>query len=748
MRLPPVLSALALLIPGSAAAQPDMELEMRPITYPHTRQDPVVGVHFGQEVADPYRWLENNVHSDTQVAQWVEIQNHLTQQHLASIPGRDVFAERMKALSSFNQYSVPVKRGERYFYTHSSGQENQPALHMRAGRDGPARALIDPNSWSEDSGDALAEWAPSDDGRLVAYSVQQGGTDWRTIQVLDVDAGDILIDTVKWARFTDIAWAPDGSGFFYARFPEPDGASASAGIANHAVYFHALGTPQSDDRLIYADSSRPTFLVPLKRTATGRYLAIYPTPGAGSNDLVIVDLNSTDWTPRTLIKDSAADWQIIDNEGSKLFVRTNHDAERARIVVFDMADNEPQAIDVVAESDAVLSQAALVGGALLATYQVDVKTEIRRFTTTGAPDGDLALPGIGAAGGFQGSAADDEAFFLFTSFDTPITVYRYNAVANSYEVWAQPGLAAKLDDVVVEQHFYRSSDGARIPIFTVRRRAVTGPAPTLLYGYGGFGLSMLPIYNPMQMAWVEQGGVLAVANIRGGGEYGRAWHRAGQLENRQNAFDDFIAAGEFLKAAEITSTDGLVAQGESNGGLLVGVVTNQRPDLFAAALPGVGVMDMLRYHKFTGGALWMSDFGNPEEDVHFRNLISYSPYHNVRGGRDYPAILATTADTDDRVVPGHSFKYVAALQAADLGNRPRLIRVETRAGHGAGMPLDKLIALHADQWAFAAHWAGLKVREALDPSSTLAARQAVGSKQQATQPLVAGTQKPFSARDE
>lgn len=707
--------ALSQPIPGSGAAQFTTEQNMPQIVYPQTKQIPVVDEHFGHTITDPYRWLENSPRSDEQVSQWVEAQNALTQDYLANLPGRATFADRMAALFNYEQVSAPVKRGKRYFYTRNSGQENQPTLYMRDGLSGAPQALINPNGWSKDSGDALAEWSPSDDGKFIAYGVQKGGTDWRTIHVLDLEAAVVLEDGVEWARFSDIAWAPDSSGFFYARFPEPVGANPAAGITNHAVYFHAIGTPQSQDRLIYKDSDRPANLVPIKRTFDGRYLGIYSTPGAGANALVVVDLVSSDWTPRILIDEFTADWAVVDNQGTLLYATTNHDAERGKVVLFDLAEAKPQPVDVVPENDAVLSSAALLGGRLVTTNLSDAQTEVRRFLPDGTPDGIVDLPDIGTAGGFQGNYADNEAFFIFTSFNTPITIYRYDVAANRYEPWAEPKLTTRFDNVLVEQRFYTSRDGTRVPMFIVRDKDVTEPAPTLLYGYGGFGIPMVPIYNPMQMAWVEQGGVLAIANIRGGGEYGRAWHKAGQLENRQNAFDDFIAAGEFLKAHKFTSEDGLVIQGESNGGLLVGAVTNQRPDLFAAALPGVGVMDMLRYHQFTGGALWIADFGSPDEEEHFENLLTYSPYHNIRDGENYPAILATTADTDNRVVPGHTFKYSAALQAAELGDKPRLVRIETRAGHGAGMPLDKMIALHADQWAFAAHWAGLQVGGAPSP---------------------------------
>lgn len=683
---------------------------MRHINYPETKRIDVVEKHFGHTIVDHYRWLENDVRGDEDVAGWVTIQNALTQSYLATLSGRDIFRERLAALLNYEQFTSPIKRGGRYFFTKNSGQDNQHTLWMREGIDCEDRIVINPNEWSQDNADALAEWAASDDGRLLAFSVQTGGTDWRTIRVLEVDSGKTLDDTVNWARFTGIVWKADGSGFFYSRYPAPESElAATANVFNHAVYFHALGTPQTDDWLVYSDPSRPSVLHMVDRTYDGRYLLIYPTPGAGVNALVSIAIADDDWVPRRLIESFDAEWTVIGAKDDTLFVQTNAGAERRRIVTLDLTQEDSQPMEIVAEDEAVLSNAALLGGRLLTTYLVDAKTEVRRFALDGTPDGIAKLPGVGSAGSFQGNEEDDEAFFIFSSFDTPMTVLRYSVAANRSEVWAQPTGSGMLKQISVEQRFYTSKDGTSVPVSIVRRIDITCPAPTLLYGYGGFGISMVPYYNPVQMAWVEQGGVLAIANIRGGGEYGRAWHLAGQFEKRQNAFDDFIAAGDFLKAEGITSAEGLAIQGESNGGLLVGAVVNQRPDLFAAALPSVGVMDMLRFHRFSGGALWMSDFGNPDEEQHFNSLLRYSPYHNIREGQDYPAILATTADTDDRVIPGHTFKYVAALQAADLGSKPKIVRVETRAGHGAGMPLDKVIALHADMWAFAAHWTGLEV---------------------------------------
>ncbi len=680
---------------------------MPELTYPETKRVDVIEEHFGQPVTDPYRWLEKDVRNDPEVAEWVAQQNAVTQEYLATLPGRETFRQRLAELLDYDQIGLPIKRNERYFFVRHAAGDNQPTLLMRDG-DGQDRVVINPNEWSEDDSDALAEWAVSDDGTMVAYAAQSGGTDWRKISVLDVETGEKLADEVEWARFTTISWVKDGSGFFYSRFPVPEGGVTDQGsVANHAVYFHTLGTRQSEDRLVYSDPEQPAVMNNMDRSDDGRYLMVYSLQGTATNALTVIDLTSADWAPRKLITGFDAEWSVIGNEGDVLYVLTSQDAERRRIVTLDLAQQHPKPVEIIPEDNAVLRSAALVGDRLIATYMVDAQTEVRRFLTDGTPDGTLDLPGVGSAGGFSGQGSDTETFFLFSSYDTPITVYRYDVAADRSEVWAKPDVPADLDRILVEQRFYQSKDGTRVPIFIVRRSDIAGPVPTLLYGYGGFGISMVPVYNPTHMAWVEQGGAVAIANIRGGGEYGRAWHIAGQFEKRQNAFDDFIAAGEFLKSEGITSEDGLAIQGESNGGLLIGAVTNQRPDLFEAALPGVGVMDMLRFHRFSGGTFWISDFGSPEEERHFRTLLGYSPYHNIRPDTDYPAILATTADTDDRVVPGHTFKYVAALQAADLGSRPRLARVETRAGHGAGMPRDKIVALHADMWAFAAYWTGL-----------------------------------------
>ncbi len=683
---------------------------MTTIMYPQTRIVDATEQMFGTKVADPYRWLENDARTDAEVAAWVEAQDGVTRSSLSQLPGRGVFRERLAALLNHERLTAPHKHGNRYFFTRNAGLDNQAVLVVREGVNGPDRVLINPNTWSRDGATALAEWSVSENGRYVAFAMQEGGTDWRTIRVLDTRTGELLEDEIRQARFTGIVWMKDGSGFFYSRFPDAAAdAASSARVQGHAVFFHALGTPQSSDRHAYSTPEQPDLLNICDITDDGRYAIIYSTNASSGNALAVLDLTQTTWSPRILVKEIDARWTVIGNEGSRFYLTTQNGAERGKVVTADLADAEPEFMDLVKEKPGVLGFAALLGGRLVVSYLVDAKTKVERFRLDGTPDGVLELPGVGTAGGFQGRFSDNEAFFVFTGHNAPTTIWRYAVARNEKTVWAKPTVEIDLDRIVVDQHFYTSKDGTRVPMFIIRRKDVTGTAPTMLYAYGGYGISMLPYYSPPQIAWVEQGGVFAIANIRGGGEYGKVWHDAGRLTNKQNVFDDFIAAGEYLKAEGIAAPDGLAIQGESNGGLLVAAVVNQRPDLFAAALPGAGVLDMLRFHHFTGGSMWMAEYGNPANETDFRNLATYSPYHNIRPGQRYPAVLATTADTDDRVVPAHSFKYIAALQAADLGERPRLLRVDIRTGHGAGKPIDKAIDEIADMWAFAAYWTGLKV---------------------------------------
>ncbi|WP_082731230.1 MULTISPECIES: prolyl oligopeptidase family serine peptidase [unclassified Sphingomonas] len=711
------LIALPLLFASPAFALSDPE--PRPamtatIDYPDTRRVDVVDEQFGVKVADPYRWLENDVRNDKAVADWVAEQNKLTDAYLATLPGRDVFAARLKALYDYERFGVPQQQGGRYFYSRNSGLQNQSVLYVRDRVDGEGRVLIDPNGWSADGATALGEWAPSEDGTKLLYTIQEGGTDWRIVKVLDVATGKTLDDKVEWVKFSNFAWAKDGSGFYYSRFPEPaKGQEFQALNENQAVYFHKLGTPQSADTLVYATPETPKRGHFAQVTDDGAWLVITTTEGTDNRyEMTLIDLAKPGAKPRTIVKGLENEWAVVGNVGSRFWWNTNKGAPRSKIVEMDVTSADLATRDVVPEDQAVLQGATLIGGQIVASYLVDAKTEVRRYAPDGKLLGQVALPGIGTAAGFGGDQNESETFFAFTSFATPTTIYRYDVKTGQATPWAAPKVAFDPADYVVDQQFYTSKDGTRVPMFIVKRKDVTGPAPTLLYAYGGFNIPQLPGFSVTRLAWIEQGGVLAVANIRGGGEYGKAWHDGGRLLNKQNVFDDFIAAGEYLIAKGITGKDQLAIQGGSNGGLLVGAVTNQRPDLFAAALPAVGVMDMIRFDRFTAGRYWVDDYGYPSKEADFKNLYAYSPYHNIRAGQRYPAILATTADTDDRVVPGHTFKYTAALQATDIGDRPHLVRIETRAGHGSGKPTDKIIEEYADLWAFAAKWTGLKIKPA------------------------------------
>jgi prolyl oligopeptidase len=703
------LPLILLLLATSAAAQ----TKAPSMIYPQTTRGDTVDEQFGVKVADPYRWLENDVRTDAAVAKWVADENEVTNAYLASLPGRGIFAVRMKQLLDYERFGVPVKKGGRYFYMRNSGLQNQAVLYARDTLDGTGRILIDPNAWAKDGATALGEWVPSEDGTHILYSVQDGGTDWRTVKILDVATGAIATDTVEWVKFSNLSWAKDGSGFYYSRFAAPaEGAKFQALNEDQQVYFHKLGTAQSTDRLIYATPDAPKRGHSAQVTEDGKWLVITTTEGTDNRyEITILDLTDPAAKPRTIVKGLENEWSLTGNVGSTFYWTTNKDAPRLRIVSMDVRQAAPAIHEVVPQDKAVLEGAGIVGGKLIASYLVDVKSELRRYGLDGKPDGVVALPGIGSVAGTSGTADDDELFYAFTSFATPTTIYRYDLKTGTAIAWAKPKVAFDPGLYDVSQRFYASKDGTKVPMFIVRRKDLpAGPAPTLLYAYGGFNVSMNPAFSATRIAWLEQGGVLAVANIRGGGEYGKAWHDGGRLTHKQNVFDDFITAGEDLIAQGITSKDKLAIQGGSNGGLLVGAVVNQRPDLFAAALPQVGVMDMLRFDRFTAGRYWVDDFGYPSKEADFRVLRAYSPYHNIRSGQDYPAIMVTTADTDDRVVPGHSFKYTAALQAAQIGPKPHLIRIETRAGHGSGKPTDKVIAEAADSWAFAAAWTGMTVR--------------------------------------
>lgn len=707
--------------PRPPAIEPVVEADDGTPRYPVTARHDVVEEMFGDTVADPYRWLENDVRVDPEVRAWVEAENAVTDRYLATLPARAGIAARLTALWDYERFGIPRARRGRYFYTRNDGLQNQAALYLREGIEGAARLLIDPNGWSEDGATALAEWAPSRDGRRLAYAVQDGGSDWRTLRVLDVDAATPLDDEILWVKFSHIAWARNGSGFFYSRFPEPEPEAAHQSLnLNHAVYFHTLGTPPESDRLVYATRDRPKLNHVAEVTADGRWLVISSSEGTEARiEVTLVDLGSASPRPRTLIRNLEHNWQLAGVHGTTLYFLTNLDAPRQRIVGIDAQSESRITREIVAEDAATLESVSLAGDRLIASYLVDASSETRLYSLAGKLTGRVKLPVIGSVVGFEAETGEAETFFAFTSFATPTAIYRFDSATGAVTPFAEPKIGFDRTAFVVRQHFFTSPDGTRVPMFVAHRRDLdfSEGAPTMLYGYGGFNVSLTPAFSVANLAWMEMGGVYAQASIRGGGEYGKAWHDGGRLANKQNAFDDFIAAAEYLIAEGVTRPAKLAIRGGSNGGLLVGAVVNQRPDLFAAALPAVGVMDMLRFNRFTAGRYWVDDYGDPADEAAFRTLRAYSPYHNVREGADYPAILISTADTDDRVVPGHSFKYAAALQAASLGPKPRLIRIETRAGHGAGKPTAKLIEEYADLWAFAAHWTGLNTAEAHSPAA-------------------------------
>ena len=710
-------SALTLAVATPLAAQ-----EVPLPEYPETRTGEVVETLHGTEVADPYRWLEADVRNDAEVAAWVEAQSQFTDTYLKQLPGNAWFAERIGELLDYERFGIPQKAGEYYFYTRNSGLQNQSPLYVRQGLEAEPRLLIDPNAWAQDGATALAGWEPSEDGKRLAYAVQDGGTDWRIIRVLDVDTGEQLEDEIRWAKFTGISWLGN-EGFFYSRFPEPEeGQDFQALNYNQAVYYHELGTPQSEDRMVFSTPEHPERGHGLGVSDDGRWGFVISSLGTDAKyEVHVIDLedDSGEWTARPLVTGFENAWNPIDVIGTKAYFVTNKDAQRYRIVTTDLSAATPEWTTIVPESEQPIDGASIVGDKLIVTYLKDATTRAAVYDLEGNPLDDLALGELGTAGGFGGKAGDPETFYTFTSFNQPGAIYRLNVDTGEKTTFAAPELTFDPAQFVTEQKFYTSKDGTRVPMFIVRRKDVTGPAPTLLYGYGGFDISLTPGFSAARMAWLEAGGAFAMANIRGGGEYGKAWHDGGRLDNKQNVFDDFIAAGEYLKANGYTTPDGLAIQGGSNGGLLVGAVVNQRPDLIDAANAAVGVMDMLRFDRWTAGRYWVDDYGRPSDAEDFKVLRAYSPYHNIQGGVDYPAMLVTTADTDDRVVPGHSFKYAAALQAADAGDKPHLIRIETRAGHGSGKPTDKAIEEGADVLGFLAHWTGLDVPEA--PAAPVAA---------------------------
>lgn len=683
--------------------------------YPETRRGDVVDTSFGERVADPYRWLENDVRSDKEVAAWVAAQNKVTQAALDGLPGKPWFKDRIGKLMDYERFGIPRKAGGRYFYSYNPGLLNQPQLFVRDGWNAEGRLLIDPNSWAADGATALSGYDPSASGKYITYEIQDGGTDWRIIKVLDVATGKIMADELRWAKYAGaVEWLGD-EGFFYSRFPatgdKPDFQSLAY---NQAVYYHKLGTPQSADVQVFATPANKEYGHTISVSSDEKWAAITSSVGTDSRfEVHTIDLAkgspARGWDVRKIVSGFDNAWTLIDTVGSTAYFTTNKDAPRYRVVKMDMAAATPVWTTVVAETDQPIDGASIVGDRLVLTYLKDATTRAAVYSLDGKPMQDIALGELGTAGGFSGKPGDDETFYSFTSFTRPATIYRLDLKSGAQQVFAEPEMTFDPAGFEAKQVFFPSKDGTRIPMFIVRKKGMIGPSPTLLYGYGGFDISLTPGFSATRMAWLEAGGTYVLANLRGGGEYGKAWHDGGRLANKQNVFDDFAWAGKYLKANGYTTPDGLSIQGGSNGGLLVGAVVNQNPDLIDAASPAVGVMDMLRFDQWTAGRYWVDDYGYPSKEADWRLLRSYSPYHNIKAGVAYPPVLVTTADTDDRVVPGHSFKYAAALQAANPKGAPHLIRIETRAGHGSGKPTDKIIEEGADVLAFLAYHTGLEV---------------------------------------
>lgn len=681
-----------------------------PPVYPITARVNVTDKYNGVAVEDPYRWLED-LDSDA-TRHWVEAENQVSKPFLQAIPHRAWLKARLTALWNYERFGVPTKRGGRYFYLHNDGKQDQSVLFVSDSVDSPGRVLFDPNSVRADATVSLSDFTPNHQGTVLAYALSDGGTDWQTWKFRRVSDGQDLPDTLRYTKFWGVSWAHDGSGVYYDRYPVlPNGKGDDAG--RPAVYFHRMGESQDEDKLVYAVTDHPTRIPAGHVTDDGRYLVITQFDGYEKNAVSILDLRKPDAKVTPLFYAWDALYNFIGSEGDQLYFLTTRNAPRRRVIVVDA--QQPASTSwptVISEQSSALDEAAYVGHRIVAKYVQDAHGAARIYAADGKPLGEVALPGLGQIAGFEGEATDPETFFSYTDYLTPTRIFRFDVSTNKATLWRKPKIDASTDQYVTEQVFYHSKDGTRIPMFVTHRRDMVkdGNQPVLLYGYGGFNVSLTPAFRASVIAWLEMGGVYAEANLRGGGEYGETWHRAGTLANKQNVFDDFIGAAEFLIEARYTRSARLGIHGRSNGGLLVGAALTQRPDLFGVALPAVGVLDMLRYHTASANARqWSSDYGLSEDAEQFKALYSYSPYHNVKKATCYPPTLVTTADHDDRVVPWHSFKFAAALQAAQVCPNPILIRVETRAGHGAGKPVWMQIEDFADQWAFAAQALGMPV---------------------------------------
>jgi prolyl oligopeptidase len=697
-----VASLLAML--GTNAMAQSCPASGSAVSYPASAKGTQQDVYHGTSIADPYRWLEDANSAETKV--WVDAQNKVTQSFLGQIPERETIKQRLTKLWNYERFSVPYKESGRYFYSRNDGLQNQAVLYtMKSLADTPT-LLLDPNTLAADGTVALAGTAVSPDGKYLAYGTAASGSDWNEWKVRDIDTGKDLDDHLKWVKFSGASWTPDGKGFFYSRYDAPDEAGKLASVNYfQKLYFHKIGTPQSADVLVYDRPDEKEWGFGGDVSDDGKYLIITATKGTAPKYRIFYkDLSRPDAKVLPLIDKFEASYEFIDNDGPVFYFKTDKNASRSRVIAIDTRKPaEEHWKEVIAESAQTLVGANLVNNQFVTEYLADARSMVKVFDRKGKMVREIALPGIGSASGFGGKRKDVETFYSFTGFTNPTTIYRLNLKTGASTVFRQPKVDFDPAGYETRQQFFTSRDGTKVPMFIVSKKGIKldGSNPTYLYGYGGFNVSMTPGFSPANLAWIEMGGVYVMANLRGGGEYGEAWHEAGTKLQKQNVFDDFIGAAEWLIANKVTSPAKLAIGGGSNGGLLVGAAMTQRPELFGAAIPQVGVLDMLRFHKFTIGWAWTSDYGSSDNADEFKALLKYSPLHNLKQGACYPATMITTADHDDRVVPAHSFKFAAAAQEAQAkGGAPILIRIDVKAGHGAGKPTSKVIEEVADRWGF------------------------------------------------
>lgn len=675
--------------------------ESQGLQYPTTTRQAHTDHYHGMDVVDPYRWFEDENAPETR--EWVQAQNAVAQPYLEAIAERESIKKRLTELWNYERFGIPLKEGGKYFYRHNDGLQDQSVLYVTDALESQGRVLIDPNAFSEDATIAMADYEVSSDGSKIAYGVSDGGTDWKIWRVRDVETGEDDGDELKDIKFSGVSWSGDSKGVYYSRYPKSaDGQGDDSKTVS--IYYHKLGEPQSDDALVYSIDDHPTRDPYGNVSDDGSYLIINVFDGFDTNGVYYLDLREPGAQVVRLFDEWDALYTFLGNRDSVFYFQTSRDAPLGRIVAVETNEPGPATLsDIVAEVPQALDSASLVGGRLVAQYLRDAKAQVKVFGLDGKLEREVALPGIGSVAGFSGRADDPETFYSYTDFTTPDEIHRYDVETSESTVFRRPKVDVDTSQYETRQIFYDSEDGTRIPMFVIHRKGLerNGENQTLLYGYGGFNVSLTPEYSTSQVVWLEMGGVLAIPSLRGGGEYGEAWHEAGTKQAKQNVFDDFIAAAEWLIENGYTTPAKLAIQGRSNGGLLVGAVMTQRPELFGAALPGVGVLDMLRYHTASANARqWSSDYGLSENKQEFQALYAYSPYHNVKQGTCYPPTLVTTADHDDRVVPWHSYKFGAALQNAQACDKPIIVRVETRAGHGAGKPTWMRIEDIADHWAF------------------------------------------------